>query len=309
MFGVTSDKGITTGRVNWSRTLSNEGQDQVVAAYPIPPGSTLISASVNNLFVAHESMDIKHATSIGLHGFLVGLPQPYHGYGTNSRPALDNMWDDQVPKDKPKNDALTEGQYQDLSISDNNMQNADVAQEPVSGNFDTGSGTEMNVATMRVTSATGPECVFARERRLDVTNGIISKEDQFRAIDHVSTSIDKNYHLAEDRYWWLMFGVSTPRIEAITDLAWHPQNDYEWNALAFPEIQVMQGLLDHNDERSEATDTFLSSLESYFIDAGTYEDLGNASGLSNANNYCDLVVNYRRPQFEGLRANSRRVAG
>ena len=165
------------------------------------------------------------------------------------------------------------------------------------------------MATFGLTAASGPECVFARERRLDITNGIIAKEQEFRAMDKVQTSLTKNYHLSDDRYWWLMFGLSTPKIEVIEDLDWHPTNDLEWTSLAFPEITVMEGLINQHESHAEEHDTFTSSLDSYYIEANTYQDLGNLVGMSNATNYCDLVVTYRRPRFQGLRADVNRIVG
>ena len=312
MFGLSADKGISKDRLTWSRNITNEGQDQVVGVIPIPPGATLKHVYMNNLFVANESMDMKHATIIGLHAYLVGTSQPYHGYGKNSRPALDNMWDDLVPKDKPAGDSLTEGAYQDSSIADDDSQNSEVSQSPVSGNADNNDatgGSEFNVSTLNVTASQGPECIFARQKRLDITNGIIAKEQEFRAMDHCETTMSKNYHLSDDRYWWLMVGLSTPKIEVINNISWHPENDLEWTSLAFPEITVMEGLINQHESHSEEHTTFTSSLDSYFIDGGTYEDLGNASGLSNAVNYCDLVVTYKRPRFEGLRADVNRIVG
>ena len=131
MFGLSADKGYSKDRLAWARVITNEGQDQVVGTIPIPPGSTLVNVELNNLFVSHESIDMKAATRIGLHGFLVSTSQPYHGYGTNSILGLDNLWDDQVPKDKPAADSLTESAYNSSSIADDNSVNLDYSQTPV----------------------------------------------------------------------------------------------------------------------------------------------------------------------------------
>lgn len=309
MLGLSQDKGITTGRLRWSRMITNEGQDQVVAAYPIPGGSTVRSIYINNLFVGHESMDFKHATIIGLHGFLVSTSQPYHGYTKDSRPGLDNMWDDMIPKDRPVGDSLTD--YNEDSLSDDDSQDSDVTQSPVTGNMDELAGSELNIAQLNLTAATGPECVFARERRLDVTNGLIAKEQEYRVIDKVQTTMNKNYYLDPSRYWWLMFGLSTPKIEVVNELDWHPDSDFRWNMLAYPELNVLETLLNstESDHANTYQKVFGGALESYFIDGSTYEDLGNASGLSNATNYCDIVVKYKRPRFEGLRADVQHQVG
>lgn len=308
MFGITDDKGITTGRLGWARKFADEGTDSVVAAYPIPSGSTILSVNVDNLWVAHENMGFQQATIMGLHGFLVSSAQPYHGYGTNLA-AYDSLWDDWIPKDRDVNDALD--QYSDDSISNNHSMTIETNTDPVIGNMDSGTGSEANVSVLNLTASSGPECVFAREQRLDVTNGLIAKENEFRALDHVKSRLDKNYYLDDGRYWWLMFGVSHPKVSAISDLSWHPQTDLEWQSLAFPEIATLAAMLDSSTTNFQDVHqtTFGGALQSYVIEAGTYEDLGNVSGISNATNYCDIIVKYRRPKFEGVRADVLRQVG
>lgn len=293
----------TVARWRGARYIADENSDKVMCWMPIPPGATIKSIHVNNLIVGDSNMEMHQATEIGVHGYFVGVPQPKTGYG-ESMAAADNMWDDFVPKDRPVDDELDD--YTGDSFAGESMM-ANVGNSgPVEGGAyedeTIGAGT-LNIGTI-VGAWQGPENFLSRVRRLDVSNGVINETNKFRPIDRLQTVVNKNYHLDDQRYWHLMIGVGAPKFETVDQMTWFPNNDLEWQGLAYPEISVLQGLL-HSSESMAGDNAFRSHLESNYIEADTYEDIGNVSGLTKFVCYNNVTVVYKRPAFTGINANSR----
>lgn len=295
----------TVARTRWGRRQTGNNADTVMGVVPIPPGATIRSIDLSALMVSVADVQMEKAIEMTMHGFLLKSIQANHGYGQTVG-SYDNMWDDMVPKDRDVDHSLDE--YPDDSIADDNQQAILGNSGNIEGGaYDSGAGGgSLNVGTI-LNAYSGPECVFSRVKRLDVSNGIISAEGKFRAVDKIQTTLNKNYHCSPDAYWWLLFAMGNPKFETVSDVSYHPNTDQEWNQLAFPEITALEGLMSHNDGESsiEVGAFFAKHLENAYIEADTFEDLGGNDGGQEMCLYNQLTVQYDRPYIPGIRANSR----
>lgn len=300
-------KGNTTySRFTFAGSISDENSDTVCAWVPIPGGSTITSIGYNNLIVYDANLNPDQAMQTSLHGYLVGVPQPFHGYSLSAS-GFNTFWDDYIPKDQDIDNSLND--YVDDSYADDNVMTTSADAHAVDSGIFADGGGEVNLGNI-LDSRTGPECFFARTKRLDITNGLIIQENKFRPVDKATGLINKNYHLSDDRYWWLMMANGAPKFEQTTDHAWQPNNDRMWSVLKYPEIFALDALMYvGEDHHHDATSMLMQHLEAGYIESGTYEDIGNVSGVSNAKIYNNITVAYRRPTYPGLRLNSKENVG
>jgi len=292
----------TVGRLRWTRKIADANADLVCAVYPLPPGSTVRQIDMNATVVSTKDVEMHKASEYSLHGYFIGFNKSDHGYGSNIG-AYDAMWDDLVPKDRDVDDELVN--YGADSVVSGNTQIG----SPVEGGAwdNDGSGTTSNVGTL-VGAWQGPKCWFSRVKRLDVSNGIISGEGKYRAFDKVTSSVNRPWRLARDRYWFLIMGIGAPKFEVVNELGHIPNNDIEWNAIAYPEIYGLQGMIQSGGPDATYGDFWEKHLESAFIMSDTYEDItstGNTEGGGDLTIFNNLTIRYTRPQMPVMRANSR----
>lgn len=298
----------TVARVRYAVKVESENSDRVIGVIPIPPGSTIRQIDINCTAISSSGVGMHYALEHGVHGYFLGFAKPTTGYNYDFN-GFNAMWDDLIPKDHDVD--LETIDYGSDSVIDGDVQ----AGAPVEGgaDSDSDSGTTINVGTM-VNAWQGPKCFFTRVKRLDVSNGIISKEDQFRPYDSIKTQIKRNFHMAKDRYWWLIMGAGAPAFGAISEMGHHPSNDPMWNALTYPEMIAVSGLvgMDHNANNSWYGDIFEKHLESAYIQTDTYKDLGDDDGVFTDDDeaghmtyFNNLTVRYTRPNLPLVNANSR----
>ena len=311
--GLFDGRGTTTVRSRWARRLDGENTDHLMAVVPIPPGCTINRMHLNHFAVAEKALPLRQATEYGFHGYIVTIPQPYHGYG-DGLDAFENMWDDMVPKDRDAD--LELDTYDDMSVADDNMQNDDSGDNKgaIEGGFGGSDGSETGASNINavLNLGAGPEMVFSRVKRLDVTNGIISESEKFTAVDKVQTTLTKRYHVPSDKYGWLMFAVGLPKLEeadtfedgGIWDQAY--QTDMTWQHLAHPEISLLAGLYgsDGSDTGEQWSAMLQKNLEVSYIQDDTYHDV-NETAPQALSCYTNLTVQYQRPRFEQLHLTSR----
>lgn len=306
MFGMV--KGPTVVRQTISRDLGANNTDWVLMAQPIPPGSTVNQISLNFSLVATNKMDSWKWTKYTLHGAFVGFPNPNHGFG-NSLGQFDTLWDNYIPKDLTAASSMTD--FTNDSTPDSSMTNTTAEATNVgaieSGNPDDEFG---EVSGQLFTVEDAPEFFFGREKRLDVTNGIVvdsaGDAGSFICVDKYTGQMNKSYHLSKDRYWYALMAVGFPQFEATTNaFTMFPDSEYEWAQLAYPEITVLEGILNSGEDPSQA-ENVRKMLETYYIDSNTAHDLADSDGDGPGQFVATLesTINYRRPRFEGIELNA-----
>lgn len=306
MFGMA--KGPSVFRQTISRNLGAANTDWVLMAQPVPPGSTVNQISVNFSIVSANKINAWKWTKYTLHGAFVGFPNPNHGFG-NSLANYDTLWDNYIPKDASAWLALTE--FTNDSHPDSEMTSTSV-EASNAGAIESGNPNDMfgEISGQIFTVEDAPEFFFARERRLDVTNGIVVDSDgdagKFIPVDKYNGQINKNYHLSKDRFWFCLMAVGFPQLEATTGaFDVFPDTEFEWAHLAYPEISVLEGLLNVNEDATEY-DNVKKMLETYYIDTDTAHDLSESDGDGPGQFICTLesTINYRRPRWEGVELNA-----
>lgn len=291
----------TIVRSRYARFLDNANTDMVMGFVPLPPGALLQKINYNYTTVGKESIPIEQAMETTLHAFIWTNPYPYHGYGVNMA-GCDSLWDDVIPKDQDVDDDL-ESYTQDVvagaaATSTSNDQGA-----IESGAFsDAGGETQFVAQTLQ----RGPKCIYSRVTRHDISNSIIADTNKMRPFDHVSSSIDRNFYVPRDQYAYVMFGVGAPKFEVVADGMGHqPTDDLQWNEIAYPELEhlmTMTGSLDEQDPNPVSR--FQRHLETAEIESNTYED-NSGSAMTHWVSFLNLTVQYLRPKFPALAANSR----
>lgn len=298
-------KGPSVVRQTIARQFTTENTDGVVMCQPIPPGSTINQISLNFLLTSKHSMDTWKWSAYTLHGAFLGFPNPNPGFGLNVS-SYDTMWDNYVPKDLPASSSMDD--FTNDGTPDGNMMSTTVEATNVgaieSGNPNNDYG---EVSGNILSVEQGPEFFFAREQRLDISNGIVvdSSGDagKYIAVDKYVGQVNKSYHLSNDRYWFAIMAVGFPKFEATTeDFEGHPLTEHEWAALAYPEIGVLEGLL--TDGESASTDKVMKALETYYIDTDIPHDIGESDGPQEHVVTLESTINYKRPYFEGFRMNA-----
>lgn len=304
MFGLA--KGPTVVRQTIAREFTTENTDGILMAQPIPGGSTIDQISLNFLLTSKHSMDTWKWTKYTLHGALVGFPNPNHGFGVNVS-NYDTMWDNYIPKDTSPTSSMTDftnDSFPDSSMTSSTAESTNVgAIESGNPNNDYG---EISGNILSVES--GPEFFFAREKRLDVSNGIIvdsaGDAGKYIAIDKYVGQSNKSYYLSPDRYWYALMAVGFPQFEATSeDFDQHPLTEFGWAHLAWPEISTLEGLLNAAED-SSTYDNVMKMLETYYIDADIPHDIGESDGPQEHVVTLESTINYRRPRFEPLQLNA-----
>lgn len=308
-------RGTTTVRSRFARKLENRLTDQVMFAIPIPPGSTIEGIHMNHLSVGATAMELEKAMEVNFHAFLVTDIKPYHGYGEGID-AYDTMWDDLIPKDGDP----------DFSLDDQD-ENSFIGRDS-QGYDDDGGSVEGGVSTTNYEGGTtnlkavlnagiGPELLFSRVKRLDVSNGIISESNKFTAIDKFVTDIKRRIAVPRDRYGWLMGAVGSGAFEVASSYSNGRTfeadniNDIFWMNLAHPELAMVSGLImpDSNNALEVAYGDMIGrNLELAEIESDTYHDLNQGDGAVDLINYTNCTVTYRRPSWERLNLTSRDTA-
>lgn len=298
-------KGPTVLRQTVSRIISTENTDWVMMAQPIPSGATVNQISLDWTLTSGHSQDTWKWGKYTLHGVFVGFPNPNHGFGLTMS-GYDTLWDNYVPKDVPSYNSMSD--FTSDGNPDAAMQSTSVDASNVgaieSGNVGADYG-EISGAVISVEDA--PEVFFAREKRLDVTNGIIvdsgGDAGKYIQVDKYQGQCNKNYFLSRDRYWFALMAVGFPHFEATNDAFPHPDSELEWAHIAYPDIAVIQGLLESGEDTSNL-DAVRAHLETYYIDADTAHDLGEGDGAQEHICTLESTINYTRPRMQGISLNS-----
>lgn len=296
----------TVARTRFAVKVDDANTDRVIGVIPIPPGSTVRQIDINCTTISEQGIDMHFALEHGVHGYFLGFSKPDHGYSKDFN-GYNAMWDDLVPKDHDV----------DLSLVEYGSDSAIGGDSEVSGPVEGGafdnsdSGTSINVGTM-VNAWQGPKCFFTRVKRLDVSNGIVSKENQYRAFDSIKTSIKRNYFMSKDRYWFLVMAGGNSSFEAISEMGHIPDTDVEWNSLTFPELIAFGGLVLNDATHEYQATIFENHLESAYIQANTYKDLSDTQAVGEDDDeseklvyFNNLTVRYTRPTVPIINANSR----
>lgn len=298
-------KGTTTVRSRFARKITAPNTDLVLSVTKIPPGCTMNYCDYNFMGIGRDSVDVKHATEISLYAYLITDHNPDHGYGNNIE-AYDTMWDDRVPKDKDPDSELendqTTGGSADTGAIESGASDADAHSDP---------GHSQLTAVLGLQGA--PEQVFGRVKRLDVTNGLITENNKYKAIDKVQGRTRQRYHVPEDRYGYLLWAVGAPEFETADSF-----NDGDtmsdtygtelwWNMLAYPELMAVYGMVDTGSGTNEIAGTFVrKNLEIAKIVSDTYKDLDDGDGnLNEMTCFMNTTVNYSRPREKALHLSSR----
>lgn len=297
-------KGTTTVRSRFARKLTTPNTDAVVSVTKIPPGCTLNWVDYNYLAIGRDSVDVKHATEVSLYAYLITDHNPHHGYGDNIA-AYDSMWDDRVPKDKDPDTEL-EGEQEtggsaDTGAIESGASDADAESDP---------GHSQLTAVLGLSGA--PEQVFGRVQRLDVTNGLITESNKYKAIDKAKGRTRQRYHVPEDRYGYLLWAIGAPEFETADSFndvmaANTYGNELWWQMLAYPELMAVYGMVDSGSGTNEIAGNFVrKNLEIAYIESDTYKDLDDGEGnLNELTCFMNTTANYSRPREKALHLTSR----
>ena len=290
----------TIARTRYARFLDNANTDMVMAFVPIPPGSMITNIGYNYTTVGRESIPLEQAMETTLHGFVWTSPYPYHGYGTGISGA-DSLWDDVIPKDREV-DVEVQDLPQDVIAAFSGASTSSEQGAVESGAFEEAGGETQWIAN---TLDRGPKCIYARVTRHDISNSLIADTNKMRPFDHKKGSIDNNFYVPNDKYAYILFGVGAPKFEQIHDdgLSWQPTDDLQWTEIAYPEIEHLSQMLGRDDSASSIS-RFQKHLESAEIEANTYED-NSGNAMTHWISYLNTTVQYVRPKFPDLAANSR----
>mgnify|MGYP001270726507 CR=1 FL=1 len=309
-------RGTTTVRSRFARELKDANTDLVMAAVPIPPGGTITNIHMDQVVIGKTAISLKKAQEVSTHMFLVTDHKPDHGYGDGIQ-AYDTMWDDVIPKDVAPEFHL-DNMPGDSFASSDSQEASGIDEGAIESGIETETGGGGVDLAAVLNAGAGPELLFSRVKRLDVTNGIISESGKFTPIDKVVTSIRRNIAVPQDRYGWLMAGVGNPQFDVANSYKdgahFDTQylNDIFWQSLAHPEVAILSELMLPTSDSNPLvySDHLVRGLELAYIDADTYHDLsdGDGDGSDWYVVYNALSVTYKRPSWDQLHLTSRRTA-
>lgn len=310
--GLFDGRGTTTVRSRFARKVTAPNRDEVTCAIKIPPGCTVERVHVNNLIIGTNPIPVEHATESSTYGYLITDPSAYHGYGSGIG-AFDNMWDDRVPKDKDSDSELEDLDNDSITGSRTQATNTDdgAVESGVFSGSNEGGEIQLNEV---LDLGFGPEQTFSRVRRMDVSTGIVSESNKFTAIDKCVTTLNKRYHVPEDRYGYYLMAVGASNFDAVSSYdsghayAADYYGDLMWLYLQKPELAGIWNASIGQDETMKELYAAMARehLELAYIENDTYKDLDDSNdNLVDFIVYSNVTLTYRRPGYDTLHLTSR----
>lgn len=300
-------RGKTVARWHGARAIAADAEntDHVVGMVQIPPGCTVTDVNMTYDAISDASADHDRAYMSMLHGALITFPGAYHGYGGDMA-ALDNIWDDKVPKDVDQDKTLSELTNDSWGDYSSDAESSSLDEGAIESGTEDADDAGQQLGNM-IGLDSGPEIIFQRIKRHNLNNSPVLKEETFCPTDHYRGRLRKNYHVPKNRTGMLLFAFGQPRFNADTEINQFV-TEQQWLYAMYPELHSINSLT--RDSGQDAQQEILSEhLEQWFVDADTWTDADHASGPDAWKVYLDLTVQYLRPRYDSFKMNAKQRMG
>lgn len=301
-------RGKTVARWHGARKTDadQENTDHVVGMVQIPPGCTVTNIDMVYDAIGDAGCDRNRAYMSMLHGALITFPGADHGYGGDMG-ALDNIWDDKVPKDVHQDLALSELTSNSWGDADSDSESSSLDEGAIESGQADGDDAEMQLGNL-VGLDSGPEIIFQRIKRHNLNNSPVLEEGKYTPTDHYRGKLRKNYHVPKNRFGMLLFAHGTPKFAADTETNMF-STEQQWLHAMYPELYTMSRVWDHTEQDTTHHERVMEHLEQWYVSQDTWTDIEHASGHDQWTVYLDLTVQYLRPRYDNFTMNAKQKFG